>query len=714
MANSCRRLNAQPLFYLDVETAFCNHFARAGSHLDYYNNFFGVSDPCSITTTSHLPHEQMTGIYRDEINGNEMFIIPLHSIFRYHFLKGERLNGWDRPVTPEEFIFIIKDFANRSCANDPLILVFEDAEKLGMWSGRPEQDKEWFCNFIRLAMADRDIVLTGPRIYFQAKGYIDTYPVRSSHSYPEYENWTAKRGIRGLVWGDPKLRRTISCLRMLEKELEGFESSILKEAGAMLETNVFTSGWISDLIMDSPRRQEAVAGILDKTGRTDINKIYEKVQRLRHMTYQEDPKWISRHPSFGPCSYFETAGLGYLDLARRLMSRISPRQSVGNITVTEDDWDFDGNREILIETPAQLLVFSPVAGSLVYHQVSTTGCLDIGNLNKIIDGLIEGATAGQEVFRYSMPLVFTEADSALKTEYYPEGGRKECSRDSFRLQFYWVEQENGIVPLESGLDRAKYSVDVVRGPEDQVTIVMETNASVTTPREDILVTVRKTFIIHPLKEALDYSSSLTIAPEALNNVKGRLAFSTQLVTTATPSDEKTLAGKCSIIMSDFFQKPLPMTIVADAHDENGCLDLLANLPEHIDYECNYVHGKVEHGSRVSFTISPNMVEHAIGLRIKPAVASFYEGYLLPGKSDLRVATTGICLELLSAVDTTETVQEGSISWQLDTPVASPAEAGALRGHERERTPFQGNVSDGSPQPDNGCMIIDLAPEIFVH
>ncbi len=690
LANSCRRLGAPPLFYLDAETAFCRHFARAGSHLDYYQHYFGASDPCSVTTASHLPHEQMTGIYRDEIDGNEMYVIPLHSIFRYYFLKRERLDGRDRPVSPEEFIFIIKDFASRSRAGDPLILVFEDAEKLGMWSGCPEQDQEWFCNFIRLVLADRDIVLTGPRFYFQEKGYGDTYPVRSSHGYPEFENWTAKRGIRGLVWGDPKLRRTISCLRRLERELDGFERSVLKDAGAMLDTTVFTNDWIAGLIMDSSRRQEAVAGILDKTGRIEIRGIYDQVQRMRHMAYQEDPKWISRHPSFGPCSYFETAGLGYLDIAGRLLKRVSPHKSTGKVIVTEEDWDFDGNTEIVVETPFQFLVFSPVGGRLIYHQVSRVDCLDTDGLKKIVDGLIEGATAGQDVFRYSLPLLFTEADSDLKTEYYPEGGREECARDAFRLQLYWVGQDHQAVPLGSGLDRAKYRITITREHEDRVAITMGAEASVTTPYGEVPVAVRKTFTIHSLKEALDYSISLSSTPEALQDIKGRLVFSAQLVTSVAPSDEKELAGKCRLVMSDCREKPVPLTITTGEHDENGSLDLSVNLPGHIDYQCDYRHGRGEYGSGVGFTISPTTAGQAIGLRIKPAVASFYKGYLLPGRSDLRVATAGICLEVLSVVRATGSVQEGSVTWRLDTPV----------------TPC--------PQSSHDSRVIELTPELVVR
>ncbi len=145
---------------------------------------------------------------RDEINGQVFYSVPVHSQYRYQLLKRNSFTAEDRMrVKPAHYLFYIKDAleqAARLSAQygrelEPIMLIFEDAEKMGQWSKDPQGDKQWLMEFFKLVEQDEELQFTGLRNYMDKVGFLDSYPVASSHSYPEWENWTAKRGIRGVM-----------------------------------------------------------------------------------------------------------------------------------------------------------------------------------------------------------------------------------------------------------------------------------------------------------------------------------------------------------------------------------------------------------------------------------------------------------------------------------------------------------------------------------
>jgi hypothetical protein len=224
IAYAAELMQVPAIFYLDAETFYESHFAYPGSESDYARKHFGFNDPFSKTTISHLPQEMLFFALRDEISGQPFVALPVHSQFRYQLLKRNGFTAEDKVrIKPRHYYFYIKDVLEKAAQMvkdygkpelQPVVTIFEDAEKFGQWSKDPAGDTQWLLEFFKLVEQDEEISFIGLKDYLQQQGFLNTYPVKSSHSYKEWENWTARRGIRGVTFGDERLRKVICRLRM--------------------------------------------------------------------------------------------------------------------------------------------------------------------------------------------------------------------------------------------------------------------------------------------------------------------------------------------------------------------------------------------------------------------------------------------------------------------------------------------------------------------
>ena len=93
---------------------------------------------------------------------------------------------------------------------------------------------------------------------------------------------------------------------------------------------------------------------------------------VRHLVYQEDPKWASRHPNYGSSPFYDMQGLAYLEIAIRVLAEMLRKMNEFNEdTVQYRDWDMDGRNEIVIEHDQHSLVLDRAGGCLVYHHAIT-------------------------------------------------------------------------------------------------------------------------------------------------------------------------------------------------------------------------------------------------------------------------------------------------------------------------------------------------------
>ncbi|MGE5454730.1 MAG: hypothetical protein ACM3O9_05995, partial [Methylocystaceae bacterium] len=545
LAWTAKRMGVQPIFYLDAETYYESHFAYPGSEADYCKKFFNFHDPYSLTTISHLPEDMLYFALRDEIMGQPFIALPVHAKFRYHLLKRNAFNQMDRSrVSPRQYWFMIKEAGQRAQAmadkmgikQDPMVLIFEDAEKFGQWSRDPQGDTEWMMELFTLLANDPEIRMTGPRTYVENQGFVSTYPARTSHSYPEWDNWTAHRGIRGVVFGDERLSRVMSRLRDVEKKQELLEKELYHNAQRQhLKWNMppEMESQLLRAVMNSPERYSFFQHLINHYYPKPYRQAYNLLMRIRNLVYQEDPKWASRHPSYGSSPYYDLQALSYLEMAERLIDQVS-NTALGckfpYPTIEVRDWDFDGQDEVVVRTEGQMVVADTRGGTVCYqHAVDPEVGHDLGSLLKQMDEFADGIPAYSMIHRHIYPLVFMETDSNLARVIYPEGGRQEKARGFGRLEF---ELKNGDKIINLGfIDEDDYQLDEAKVKGNGALVRYKNHCQLVTPDGRVLeVDIAKNYYIHDFH--LTYRVEVII-----NNPPAGLHLIPQLVTSAAPSDE---------------------------------------------------------------------------------------------------------------------------------------------------------------------------------
>lgn len=655
LAWTAQRMGAQPIFYLDAETYYESHFTYPGSEADYCKKFFNFHDPYALTTISHLPEEMLYFALRDEIMGQQFFSLPVHAQFRYHLLKRNAFNSDDRSrVSPRQYWFMIKEAGQRAKAmaeqmgikQDPMILIFEDAEKFGQWSHDPAGDTEWMMELFSLLAADKDISMTGPRTYIEKQGFIATYPARTSHSYPEWENWTAHRGIRGVVFGDERLSRVMSRLRDVEKKQELLEKELYYNAQqhylkwsmpAELETELLRA------VMNSPERYSFFRHIVNRYYPKPYRQAYHLLMRIRNLVYQEDPKWASRHPSYGSSPFYDMQGLAYLEMAERLIDQVRLTAlgcKFAYPSLEVRDWDFDGQDEVVVRTEGQMVVADTRGGDICYQQaVDPDVGHDMGKLIHQLDEFNQGIPSYTAVHRHIYPLIFMETDSSLARVIYPEGGRQERTRGLGRLEFA-LRQGDETIRLGFADDNS-YRLDEAKTKGTGAVIRFKDQNYLHLPDGQVLtVNIAKHYYVH------DFHLGFRVEVEIENPPEG-LCLIPQLVTSAAPSDEVDfkpvsylgICGKGHEIPYEFKDT----TILGDEHALHyGSLYQNHPHPEEIHYLYSIKNGEQkEYKNLLRFRF---MAGHISRFKVSPGVRNYYQGFVFPDQSNLGMHTSGLLIE----------------------------------------------------------------------
>ncbi|MGE5380111.1 MAG: hypothetical protein ACM3NT_03485 [Methylocystaceae bacterium] len=679
LAWTARRLGVQPIFYLDAETYYETHFAYPGSEHDYCKKFFNFHDPYSITTISHLPEEMLYYALRDEVMGQQYYALPVHAQFRYHLLKRNAFNPNDRSnISPKQYWFMIKEAGQRAqitaeslgIKQDPMVLIFEDAEKFGQWSHDPQGDTEWFMELFHLLTKDPEICMTGPRTYLEKQGFIGTYPARTSHSYPEWENWTAHRGIRGVVFGDERLSRVMSRLRDVEKKQNLLEKELYYNTqhhhlkwtmSAEMETGLLRA------VMNSPERYSFFRHLVNRYYSQPYRQAYQILMRIRNLVYQEDPKWASRHPSYGSSPYYDLQALSYLELAERLIDQVRSSALGSKFaypTLEIRDWDFDGQDEVVVRTEGQMAVADTRGGSICYQQAVDPGVgHDLGSLLHQLDEFAHGVPAYSMIHRHVYPLVFMETDSSLTRVIYPEGGRQERTRSYGRLEFALNDGQN-IINL-GYIDEDSYQLDEAKIKGSGALIRLKNEGVLGLPDgQQLKVEVAKHFYIYDFH--LGYRAEVQV-----ENPPPGLCLVPQLVTSAAPSDEVDfkpvaylgICGQGRTIPYDFINTT---KIGFDCKPEFRSLSHEYPHPEEIHYLYTIKNGAdKEYKNLVRFRFENG---HIIKFRVSPGVSQYYSGFVFPDQSKLGMHTSGLLLEPYVEFRNGRAEFEVSMDWRFGTRI----------------------------------------------
>lgn len=673
VAQAARMLGTVPIFYLDAETYYTSHFSYPGSENDYCLTHFGFKDPFSKTTISHLPQSLLYFGLRDEIGGEEYFSFPVHSQYRYQLLKRNSFTGEDNVrIKPKHYYFYIKDALEKayegSCRLgrpiEPLLVIFEDAEKFGQWSKDPYGDLEWLMEFFTLVDRDPQLDFTGLKDYLQKHGFLDTYPASTSHSYPEWENWTARRGIRGVTFGDERLRRVICRLRDLERLQDRFESVLLKQTSDH-PADTAIADILQRAVMASPERYNLVDLVL-KRDYPQWLKIYNLVNRVRHLVYQEDPKWASRHPSYGSSPFYDMQGMAYLEIAIRavgtMLTQLNQDDWAG---MSSCDWDMDGESEILVENNHHTVVLDKTGGCLSYQHVlapSFNGELD--EISSLLEHDFKKIRPYNHIHKLSYPLVMTESDSDLSQIFYYEGGRREVTRNSMRCSIICKNKEQQIAVGE--FDTRCYDIEQVIHEGGITRVVMHTDCSLElSGRDPVSISMIKEFIIGDDQLQVTFRAAMDRDVEGLQFV-----MVPELVTSAAPSDEKnfkpcaligvkTAAGSVPVSlrvrdMSDIGDGDINFTTYEKSVQGIGELDYL--------YRMDSADGS-SYVNQICYQVLAN--SELTETEFRPAVGSYYRDYVFEGQSRLGYHTSGLMVRPQVSFQNREALFSVRLTWNFD-------------------------------------------------
>lgn len=670
-------LKAPAIYYLDVETFFPSHFSYPGSDSDYCRKHFGFNDPVSITTISHIPPEMLYYALRDEIGGQAFYVLPIHSQFRYQLLKRNSFAPGDAVrIKPAHYYFYIKDALEKAYEStlsygrdmEPLLLIFEDAEKFGQWSKDPEGDAEWLMEFFELVNKDPDLNFTGLKDYLNTQGYLDSYPVASSHSYTEWENWTARRGIRGVTFGDERLRRVICRLRDVEHVQEKLEKAVLSTFRQQLGVELAPEldNVLQRALLESAERYEFISSVLKEYYDPQIEADYQLLNRVRNLLYQEDPKWASRHPVYGSSPYYDVQGLAYLEMVLKILTARLESINVNDYRASAiRDWDFDGQDEVVLENEEQTLILDSEGGCISYHHVLTPSLQgDYPRMRKIVSRDLTGVAAYNSVFRYSYPLVFSETDSSISRMFYEEGGRREQCRNSLRCEVL-LQNGNELSTL-GDFDLGSYRIEEVisDGPDRMAKIYYSQAVAI----ENTMVTIdiEKSFKLQAGALEINLKAWCHPVPDRHN-----LILVPQIVSTAAPSDEVEFRPQAYLGLisgkggegSECFIQDLLRSKENDIEFYNH--RTVVKRPQRIDYIFQ-IRSADNSCFNNQIKISLDSDNPLPYLYIQPAVRHYYKNYVFPEQSRQGYHSSGLMIRPGIGFRNGEVSCNIKIGWEMDT------------------------------------------------
>ena len=620
-------IKATPLYYLDAETFYIGHYSEPGNEADYCKKLFGYNDPVSKTTISHCPKELLRYAFRDIIEGQSFISIPIHCEERYWFLKCECNVG----ISPEDYLNKVKHTLQKASelSNSigkkiaPIAVIFEDAEKFGDWSGQPELDALWFQKLIELISHDDEIELTGLKKYYEEQGTFDTYPIRSSHSYIEWENWTAKRGIRGVVYSDEKIRKMVTLLHHFEYEIDCFERKLFKSF-----TNLKNEKYI-EAIMDSHERYLFISELLQEHVNKTTSEQYLLLQRIRNLLYQEDSKWAIRHPNYGSAPYLDNFGICFLETAKRLFLKL---QSLVYPDTSKEifsfiDWMEDAQKRIVIHTDHQTFSINPKGADIDYYVVlNQKHTIDELFSNVLPD--INDMRTYSSIYRYVSPVVYAETDSNLSYVFHLNGERIEKCPRSFTI--YLSRRDGNRFKQIAAFCNNVFTLIKHEQTKNGYRLVFQCVVPVQTEKLTFIAKLKRAYLVR--KDGITVKTTI----ETENDFHGELFLSTETVTSVTASDEVNLSPEEGVIIpygeeqcsfeftnSDGEQKcynyPSDGTLLFSYRIQTGSSDSFWN------------------GIRYTFLPSSN-ISHIL---ISPAVNNYYEHYVGKDQSKLSYTSSGI-------------------------------------------------------------------------
>lgn len=661
IAHASKFLDLTPLIYLDAETYFESYAVKPGDSMDLYYKYFNIRDPVHRTVIPFIPNEGLNFIFKDEIEGMPIYTIPMHSKYRYYLLKRKKRNQNDISITPLDYLNLILNEKkkilkySKKLGNNikPIILIFSDAERLGQWSGEPKEDLIWLKDLFKLIIKNKSLNLTTLRSYFHEQGFLDTYPIKISNSYPEFKNWSANRGIRGLIFSDPKLRKVYCQTLYLENLQNRIDTLFIKK----LKKEFSYSSKVKDIgvnifsnLLYSPDRFYLIKEIAKTFENPIVSKLYHVINRLRNMSYIEDGKWATRHPNFGNQPHLDSMALSFLDIAEflcfRMLDHLNQNHCFDMIKLI--DWNKNGLKEILLQNIFQKVIISLKGSHIIFHQIRSTKLIK-SNDNEILSLLspiINYKQIDRSTENLSTNICFTEPDSELETNFGDHGSRKEKCRNSFRINI--LIEENGISTYLGNFSDSLFIID----KKDNLSINLKCKKNFKYKNKNFNFLLKKHFYLDKSELNID------LEVELLNNdnIQENIIIIPELVFTLLPSNGLDFTPEYYI---DF--RLFNISNYKTLYEiETSCLELIDNklkfkksIIKNIRMEpCKsiFIMPKIVESNnkirnpKISINLKEDCINSLKKIEISPAIKHFYRSVFLNENSLLNYHTGGIKIQ----------------------------------------------------------------------
>jgi len=680
IGHASQKLNLKPLMYLDVETFYETPNIFPGDNKDLYYKYFNTKNAINKTSIPFFPRDGFSFIFRDEVGGYPLYFIPFHSEFRYFLLKRKKINRFERIISPNEYMTLllkkrknILEFTQKyKTKKEPIILIFTDAERLGQWSGEPNKDLIWLKKLLNLIRMSDDFKLITMQTYFQEQGFLDTYPCKSSNSYPEFKNWSGNRGIRGIVFADPKLRKVYSQTIQLEKFQQEIENLIIKKTTGSIPFPIKVKG----LILESHERFEIIKSLIKKLENPILYKLYCYMNRIRNISYLEDGKWATRHPYFGNQPHLDLMSLTFLDISEFIGLRILKllKHKYNSCKKQLLDWDHDGYDELILENSFQKVILSLKGGHIVFHQIRSKNFVEVDDekMLEILESLVDDSFINRTCEQLSTNICLTEPDSLLNTYFHNKNTRIEECRDSCRVEFL-IEEKNGLKKL------GNFSNDIFKIIEhtnkEEISTILEAQKEFSYGKTRILLNLKKKFRINNTQLEIEFESQI-INRDGLNN---NIIISPEFIFTLLPTDGINFQPNLFI---NFFklhssQAKILYEIEFSSYELNDSTlrlrEFYVKKFKDVKFKSIFIIPKMVSENdkvrypQISITLDENSINNLIKIEILPAIKDFYKNVFPNENSKLSYHTSGIKIRPYIKLSNSSSIQKFSfiIDYELD-------------------------------------------------
>lgn len=304
---------------------------------------YTLLDDTHFLSTGMTP-EQMCGSYLTEEQGATLQVLPIRQDLRYAIPfkdPGETLNLLRQFVTPTGY---------------HALTMFDDGEKFGLWPETQDHVYKygWLEQFLTVLESNSDWISCSRISDYLASCHPHGRVYLPTASYHEMGEWTLSPA------GQESLQETVHQFPAAQAESAkrfihgGFWRNFLTKYD---ESNNLHKKmlWVSE---KAHRANEKLGGSAEKPA--------AKAQRMMDALWAGQCNCAYWHGVFGGLYLPHLRQAIYHELlqAERLADKIL---ETSEVQIVEEDFDKDGQREIVVETPNQNLLFAPQAGGTLFE-----------------------------------------------------------------------------------------------------------------------------------------------------------------------------------------------------------------------------------------------------------------------------------------------------------------------------------------------------------